>query len=279
MMWQTASGTPHSIASATPVNGWRSNSPRLLCRVLPSTFSYSSSLPTSARIAPAITVSWSIDSALPMNSIMLSAALRAMCTTQRLCSIKVVGQFGTNSVNGMQLRSSGVSGLSSSARCQALVTCWRSSGDCIHSISGHNFRTASRIRCLQTFYYSTEDEPAAMTRVTGPWGASTGPPSNQTGDSGLRRWPSLTQGTTVYYIWKNVMEAHGVCHHQQGPGDHSQGGPRASSLETGRPGQVLRASRRQRGPVAQNSRLPFAWHAEIPPDQTGNATRDGPSHC
>ncbi len=53
-----------------------------------------------------------------MNSVMLSAALRAMCTTQRLCSMKVVGQFGTSSVNGMRFRSSGVSGLSSSARSQ-----------------------------------------------------------------------------------------------------------------------------------------------------------------
>jgi hypothetical protein len=49
MMWHTASGTPHSMASATPVKGWRSSSPRLLCRVLPSTFSYSSNLPTSAQ--------------------------------------------------------------------------------------------------------------------------------------------------------------------------------------------------------------------------------------
>src|ERR1017187_8915039 len=145
MMWHTASGTPHSIASATPVNGCRSNSPRLLWRVLPPTFSYSSNFPTSARIAPAITVSMSMGSARPINSFMLSAALRAICTTQRLCSMNVVGQFGTSRVNGMRFRSSGVRKLSSRARCQVLVTCSRSSGALIHSISGHNLRTASRI--------------------------------------------------------------------------------------------------------------------------------------
>ncbi len=73
-----------------------------------------------------------------MNSFMLSAALRAMCTTQRLCSMKVVGQLGTSRVNGMRFRSSGVSGLSSSARSQVWVTCSRSSEERIHSISGHN---------------------------------------------------------------------------------------------------------------------------------------------
>src|ERR1035441_885256 len=69
MMWQTASGTPHSIASATPVNGWRNASPRSLCRLLPSgPISYSSNLPTSARIAAAITTSASIGSARPLKA-------------------------------------------------------------------------------------------------------------------------------------------------------------------------------------------------------------------
>ena len=113
-MWQTASGTPHSNASATPVNGWRRASPRSLWRLLPSgPSSYSSSLPTSARIAPAITVSRSMGKARPMNSCMAWALWRAMWTTQRLCSMKVIGQFGTSSVNGMRFRSSGFRGLRS----------------------------------------------------------------------------------------------------------------------------------------------------------------------
>jgi hypothetical protein len=49
---------------------------------------------------------------------MASALWRAMCTTQRLCSMKVMGQLGTSSVKGIVFRSSGFSGLRSSALAQ-----------------------------------------------------------------------------------------------------------------------------------------------------------------
>ena len=39
-----------------------------------------------------------------MNSCIASALWRAMCTTQRLCSMKVIGQFGTSSVKGMLIQ-------------------------------------------------------------------------------------------------------------------------------------------------------------------------------
>ena len=64
-----------------------------------------------AEIAPAITTSMSMASARPMCSCIASAARRAMCTTQRLCSMKVIGQLGTSSVNGIRFKSSGFSGL------------------------------------------------------------------------------------------------------------------------------------------------------------------------
>jgi len=63
-----------------------------------------------------------------MNSLMDSAALRAMCTTQRLCSMKVVGQFGTSRVKGIRSRSSGLRGLSFRARTQVCATLCRNSG-------------------------------------------------------------------------------------------------------------------------------------------------------
>ena len=73
-------------------------------------------------------VSMSIGSALPMNSRMASADFRAMCTTQRLCSMKVIGQFGTRSVKGIRFRSLGCSGLRSRALIQVCVTCSRNWG-------------------------------------------------------------------------------------------------------------------------------------------------------
>ena len=146
MMWQTASGTPHSSARATPVKGWRRASPRSLWRLLPSgPISYSSSLPTSARIAPAITVSRSIGKARPMKACMAWALSRAMCTTQRLCSMKVMGQFGTSRVKGIWFRSSAFSGLRSSALIQVWVTCSRSWRSAIQSISGQRRLIVSRI--------------------------------------------------------------------------------------------------------------------------------------
>ena len=141
----TASGTPQDMARCTPVNGCRSFCPRCDCTALPSIFSYSSSFPTSARIAPAITVSMSMGNPRPRNSCIASADFRAMCTTQRLCSMNVAGQFSIRSVNGISRRSSGVSGLSSSARSQVWVVCSRKSESWIHDNSGHSFSTASRM--------------------------------------------------------------------------------------------------------------------------------------
>jgi hypothetical protein len=69
--------------------------------------SYSRSLPTSARIAPAMTASRLTGNARPMKACMALALSRVMWTTQRLCSMKVMGQFGTRSVNGIWFRSSG----------------------------------------------------------------------------------------------------------------------------------------------------------------------------
>jgi len=81
---------------------------------------------------PAITVSRSIGNARPMNSCMASALWRAMCTTQRLCSMKVMGQFGTSRVKGILVRSSAFSGLRSKALIQVCVTCSRRRVSSIH---------------------------------------------------------------------------------------------------------------------------------------------------
>ena len=53
----------------------------------------------------------SVDRQGASHEIFIARALsRAMCTTQRLCSIKVMGQFGTSRVKGIRFRSSGCSG-------------------------------------------------------------------------------------------------------------------------------------------------------------------------
>ena len=57
---------------------------------------------------------------------------------------------------------------------------------------------------------------------------------------------------------------HGIRDHQQGPGDDPEGHPRASPVEAGGPGQVLRASGWQRGLAAEASRLGFARHRQVP---------------
>src|SRR5579862_9474129 len=59
--------------------------------------------------------------------------------------MNVVGQSETSSVNGMRFRSSGDNELNCKASSQVLITCSRSSGDVIQSISGQSFRTASRV--------------------------------------------------------------------------------------------------------------------------------------
>ena len=59
-----------------------------------------------------------------------------MCTTRRLCSMKVVGQLGTCRVKGMRSRSSGVSGLSAKASSQQRVVRARRSASSIQDSSG-----------------------------------------------------------------------------------------------------------------------------------------------
>ena len=104
MMWQTVSGTPHSIAKATPVNGGAELAALALARlalhflVLQELAYVGQDRAGNHRVH--------VDGQCTAHELlMLSAASRAMCTTQRLCSMKVVGQLGTRSVNGMRFRS------------------------------------------------------------------------------------------------------------------------------------------------------------------------------
>jgi len=77
------------------------------------------------------------------NSRIDSAARRAMCTTQRLCSMKVTGQLGTRSVNGISSRSRGQGAQleRTDPRGEHLLA---ERAFSIQSISARDFSTASR---------------------------------------------------------------------------------------------------------------------------------------
>ncbi len=122
MMWQTASGRPHSMASETPVKGWRRYLPRALC--------------AAAALAVVLVLEQLADigedgagdqdvhidrQGLAEELSTVRAASRATCTTARLWAMKLTGQSGTLRVNGMRSRSAGVSGEYSNALSQQSV--------------------------------------------------------------------------------------------------------------------------------------------------------------
>jgi hypothetical protein len=99
----------------------------------------------------------SIGSARPMNSVMLSALSRAMCTTQRLCSMNVVGQFGTSSVKGNLIQVIRLQRTAFQRLDPGFGHLLAQLGRAIHSISGHSLvfalLVAAIIWNLGTWYF------------------------------------------------------------------------------------------------------------------------------
>ena len=133
-------GTPHCSARDTPEKGWRRYLPYFPWKDFPlASSSYSSSLPTSARIAPAMSTSMLTGRSSLKNSFILFPASRATCTTHRLWAMKDTLRSGPASrVKGILFRSSAVSTLFSSAASHVFAVFSRKSASPIHKSSGQS---------------------------------------------------------------------------------------------------------------------------------------------